>query len=248
MLSCSVIYCYVASWHPPDGMLFGTMVPLPKGRWANLSSSYNFRVITLCSIFGKLLDFIILIKKENSLCTSDLQFSFKTGSSTSLSTSMVQETMSYYVHNGTNGYGLLLEASKAFNRVNYYKLFRLLLDRGFCPMYSRLLLNMYTNQKLPVRWQDGFSETFTATNGVKQGGVIFPILLCVYMVGLLTELANNGYGCYMGGVFVGAFSYADDLKLVTPSVYDLHQMEHICENYAKRYDITFNAKKLGYHL
>ncbi len=31
----------------PDGMLFGTMVPIPKGRWAHLSNSVNFRAITL---------------------------------------------------------------------------------------------------------------------------------------------------------------------------------------------------------
>ncbi len=182
----------------------------------------------------------MLIKEENSLCTSDLQFSFKTGSSTSLCTSMVQEIVSYSVHNGTNVYGLLLDASKVFDRVNYCMLFRLLLDRGVCPMYSRLLLNMYTNNKLHVRWQDQFSETFTATNSVKQGGVISPILFCVYIDGLLTALANNGYGC---GLFAGAFGYADDLKLLTLSVYALHQMAHICVNYAKRYDITFNAKK-----
>ncbi len=78
----------------------------------------------------------------------------------------MHETVSYYVYNGTNVYGLLLDASKAFDRVNYCKLFRLLLDRGFCRMYSRLLLNMYTNKKLHVIWQDEFSETFTATNGV----------------------------------------------------------------------------------
>ncbi len=132
----------------PDGILLGTMVPLPKGRWANLSRSNNFRAITLSSIFGKLLDFIILIKEENNLSTNDLQFSFKTGSSTSLCTSMVQESVSYYVHNGTNVYGLLLDASKAFDKVNYCTLFGLLLDRGFCPMYSRLSLIMYTNQKL----------------------------------------------------------------------------------------------------
>ncbi len=100
------------------------------------------------------------------------------------------------MHNGTNVYGLLLYASKAFDMVNYCKLFRLLLDRGFCPMYSRLLLNMCTNQKLHVRWQDEFCETFTATNGVKQDRVISPILFCVYMDGLLTKLPNNGYDCY----------------------------------------------------
>ncbi len=156
---------------------------------------------------------------------------------------MVQETVSYYVHNGTNVYGLLLNASKAFDSVNYCKLFRLLLDIGFCPMYSRLLLNIYTNKKLGFRWQDRFSETFTATNDVKQGRVISPILFCVYMDGLLTELTNSEYGCYMGGVFAVAFDYADDIKLLTPSVYALHQMAHICEKYAKIYDITFNAKK-----
>ncbi len=69
------------------------MVPLPKGRWANLSSTDTVRAITLSSIFGKLFDIIILIMEENSLCTSDLQFSFKTGSSPSLCTSMVQETV-----------------------------------------------------------------------------------------------------------------------------------------------------------
>ncbi len=203
----------------PDGMLLGTMIPLSKGKWISLSCSDNYRAITLSSIFGKVLDFIILNKEEHQQITSDLQISFKKGSSTSLCTSMVQETISYYVHNGNNVYGLLLDASKAFDRVNYCKPFRILINRGFCPMYSRLLLNMYTNQKLRFKWNSEFSELFSVTNGVKQGGVISPILFCVYMRCLLNELANIGLGCHMGGMFAGAFGYADDLKLLTPSVW-----------------------------
>ncbi len=47
----------------PDGMLFGTTVPIPKGRWANLSNSDNFRAITLSSILYKMLHVVILTKK-----------------------------------------------------------------------------------------------------------------------------------------------------------------------------------------
>ncbi len=79
-----------------------------------------------------------------------------------------------------------------------------------------------------VGGQDEFSECFAATNGVKQGGVISPTLFCVYMDGLLTELSNSGYGCYMGGVFTGLFVYAHDHKLLTHSVYALHIVWHIC--------------------
>ncbi len=44
---------------------------------------------------------------------------------------------------------------------------------------------MYINQKLGIRWQTTNSSYFNVTNGVKQGGVISPILFCMYMDGLL---------------------------------------------------------------
>ncbi len=102
---------------------------------------------------------------------------------------------------------------------------------------------MYINQKLRFRWNSELSELFSVTNGMKQEGVIFPILFCVYITGLLNELANNGLGCCMGGMFAGAFGYADDLKLLTPSIWALHQMAHMCERYAQKFDVIFNSKK-----
>ncbi len=48
---------------------------------------------------------------------------------------------------------------------------------------------------------------------------------------------------YMGGVFVGATGYADDLKLLTPSVNALNILVNICQNYAAKYDVMFNGKK-----
>ncbi len=39
----------------PNDMLSGTMIRIPKGRWAHLSTTDNIRAITLSSILYKVL-------------------------------------------------------------------------------------------------------------------------------------------------------------------------------------------------
>ena len=80
---------------------------------------------------------------------------------------------------------LTLDASKAFDRVEYCKLFELLIDRGICPIYARLLMYtcMHTHQKLRVNWNGAYSSLFEVSNGVKQGLSFHPffsvfILMC----------------------------------------------------------------------
>ena len=229
--------------YSPDAMIWSTLAPILKGKWSNSGSSANYRAIALSSIYGKLLDIIIMEKEEKQLFTSNMQFGFKKGASTSLCTSMVQETISYFVSNNTNVYGLLLDATKAFDRINFVKLFNILLSRKICPLICRLLLIMYIRQKLKIRWDGEFSECFGVSNGVKQGGVISPVLFCVYIDELLVKLENSGVGCYMGRAFSGAFAYADDITILCPSISALKEMITICSNYAVEYDIKFNASK-----
>ncbi len=52
-----------------------------------------------------------------------------------------------------------------------------------------------------------------------------------------TEIGKVMYDIYTG------FGYADDLKLLSPSVHTLRILANICEKYAAKYDITFNGKK-----
>ena len=118
-----------------------------------------------------------------------------------------------------------------------------MLSKKVCPMICRLLLNMYVTQKLRVQWDGILSNSFGFANGVKQGGVISPILFCIYLDGLLVKLEENGMGCYMGGMFSGAYAYADDLTLLAPSVGALKSMIQICIQFARDYDIQFNGKK-----
>ena len=57
-------------------------------------------------------------------CTSDNQFGFKEKLSTNMCTFALNETISYYRNNDSQVYALFLDASKAFNRINYIKLFK----------------------------------------------------------------------------------------------------------------------------
>ena len=227
----------------PDVMNVGTMLPIPKGKRSNISSSENFRGICLQSILCKVLDHMILHKEKESLVTSTLQFGFKPGLSASTATSIVTETIDYFLDNGSSVYALALDASKAFDRVKFTKLFECLIDRGVNPMYNRLLVNMYRQQKVCVNFNSTTSDYFSVSNGVKQGGVLSPTLYSVYVDGLLDLLKNSGMGCRIGNVYTGSISYADDLMLLSPSVQGLDRMIALCENYAKKFSIIFNGKK-----
>ena len=58
---------------------------------------------------------------------------------------------------------------------------------------------------------------FTISNGVKQGGVLSPVLFSIYLDQLIVQLRLLGMGCYMNGLFTGVFIYADDITLLAPS-------------------------------
>ena len=112
---------------------------------------------------------------------------------------------------------LWLDESKAFDRGNYCNLCTDLLKRDVSPLVLRLLLHMYTNQTLCVRWGHALSNLFSVKNGAKQGGVLSPILFAIYTDGLLKRLQEAGVGCHMGNHFSGALAYADDITLLSPS-------------------------------
>ena len=114
-----------------------------------------------------------------SLETDVLQFVFKKNSTTVICTSMLKETIDYYNENKTDVNLLLLDASKAFDRVQYNQLFNRLRDRNMRPTVLRLLINRYINQKNQVKWNDVLSTQYSIYNGVKQGGCLSPTLFSI---------------------------------------------------------------------
>ena len=97
------------------------------------------------------------------------------------------------------------------------------------PLVLRLLLHMYMNQTLCVRWGHALSNLLGTINSVKQGGVLSSILFAIYTDGLLKRLHETGVGCHMGHHFSGALAYAVYITLLSPRRSGLANLVKECE-------------------
>jgi len=238
-----LITAIITHGYQPQSMLLATITSIPKDNRGNLCDSSNYRGIALCSSVSKLFDIIILNRYSQLLCTSDMQFAYKKGHGTSICSLIVKETVNYYFDNDSQVYSCCVDLTKAFDRVKHDMLFKILLDRKIPGVILRVIFDMYRRQQMRTVWNNCHSQSFSTTNGVRQGGITSPILFCVYMDVLLKQLEDEGLGCWIGGQYFGSIGYADDLILLSPTVRGLKSMLGICEKFGETYGVKYNSKK-----
>ena len=79
--------------------------------------------------------------------------------------------------------------------------------------FIRILVSRYCSLHCSVIWNSVVGVPFEIKCGVRQGGIISPLLCAVYVDDLIDDLRKCGYGLYIGSVFTGALLYADDIAL-----------------------------------
>ena len=128
----------------PRGLLLSKLVPIPTNKRRN---KFDSIIIERLLLVVYLVKYLSLTEQRKSLQTDKLQFRFKQHSPTVICTALLKDT----IDNGRDCYLLLLDASKAFDRVECVNFFNILRDRELCPFVLRLIMNMYTNQEIQVK-------------------------------------------------------------------------------------------------
>ena len=107
---------------------------------------------------SKVFESFILLRCEQFLTTADNQFGFKSGHSTDFCIYTLKEFIEYYKQRNTTIFVTFLDASKAFDRIDHWLLFKKLIDKHV-PLFiirlfvaaSQYLSSKYNNQKV---WTD----------------------------------------------------------------------------------------------
>ena len=229
--------------HVPDAFMQSILVPLVKNKAGDSSDVNNYRPIALVTIASKNFEIIVLDVIEPFIAMCDNQFGFKKKHATDHCIYALKNVISYYNWFGSPVYTCFLDASKAFDRVEHWSLFKKLIDRNVPLVVVRILVHWYRQQTLCVKWGRNTSSFFTVSNGVRQGGILSPFLFTLYIDELSYQLNNSNLGCHINNVCVNHLFYADDLCLMAPSPVGLQHLIDICANYGYENDILFNRSK-----
>jgi hypothetical protein len=243
MLLCDLYQVLAEIGYVPDEFGQGTIIPLVKDYSGNLSDMSNYRAITISPVISKLFELVILKVCSKCLISDDLQFGFKVGVGCAEAIYTLRTTIDYFNSNGSTVYVAALDISKAYDRVNHYKLFSTLIEVGLPKWFIDLLVCWYEKLFVRVRWNGCYSFEFGVQSGVRQGSSLSPSVFNIFINQFLTSLRQLRAGCHINSCFVGALMYADDLILLSASVAGLQNSLNVCSSISLELRLEFNCKK-----
>ena len=167
--------------HVSHSFLDTIIIPLVKDKKESLESGNNYRPITITSTLSKVLEMIIPERYKIKLESSPHQFGYKTKHGTELSIFVLKQVIEHYQTHCNPMYLCFMDLSKAFSRVDHVTLFRKLQKYDQLSLVIRLLKNWCATQKCYVQWESALSDCFKSVNGVRQGGILTPLLFNVYV-------------------------------------------------------------------
>ena len=224
----------------PTDFNLSLLKPIPKK--GSLSSPADYRPISVSTTLATLFETVLLEKMDVIQEFHRNQFGYKRFTSCKNAHFVVNETLNYYKCGRSNCHVVSLDATKAFDKLWRAGLFYKLINR-VKPEFWRILYLYYASSTIIVYVDGIFSERFSTSEGVKQGGILSPFLFNFFIDELLSMCNDSNLGAILGKNTVCAIAYCDDLILLSPITSQMNQLLKMCSDYAEMWKIEFNPRK-----
>src|SRR6478736_4077327 len=114
-----------------------------------------------------------------------------------------------------NVYICFVDFEKAFDRVNWEKMMKVLQSIGVDWRDQKMISELYMIQEAVVRFAGGESDSGIIGRGVRQGCLLSPLLFSIYVEMMMKEaLENVEEGIRVGGEVIKGVKYTDDQGMV----------------------------------
>ena len=221
----SIINFIFRNLNIPDLMKSGFACPiLKKGKPATDPNSY--RKITVTNFIGKIVEKIHLNRNEPNIVSkqSKLQKGFTRGEMPTTASLILTELIIEANKSKSTLYVALMDAKKAFDIVWHAGLLREVHKFGMEGDNWLFFKRWYDNVTSKVKWKNALSKSICEQQGVRQGGVWSPTAYKIFINNLLQTLESNQLGAYIGPIYCGIPTVADDVTLISNDPYELQTM------------------------
>ena len=231
----------------PDLLKVGIVVPVYKGGGKDPLQVNSYRGITLSSMVGKVLEFLLLERLVMVFQEADIPHVNQTAYIKRVSCAdavfATQEVIARYLNSGDRVFMCLYDLQKAFDSVEYPVLLDRLYEIGVNGKMWRLVKNWYEGGSCKVKLDGDMSESYTIERGVKQGSVLSPALFLLVMNPLLKQLQEFHVGLFVNSFYAGGFLHADDIRTLASSESSLHSQVALVKTFTEHNFLKLNTSK-----
>ncbi|VDI42974.1 Hypothetical predicted protein [Mytilus galloprovincialis] len=229
----------------PDLLKLGIATPVYKRKGKPLDDPNSYRKITVTSILNKILEKLYLEKKDETLknAQSPLQRGFTKGISGLNAALILNELIAEAQDLHRPLYVAFLDAQKAFDLVWHSSLLRKLHQSGIESDSWLMFKEWYKDLTSQIKWEGELSKVFSEHQGVRQGGVTSPAAYKLFINPMLDHIETQNLGSYIGPIYCGTPTVADDVCLVSNNPEDLQAMLDIQGDYANKEHYLYKVKQ-----
>ena len=207
----------------------------------------NDRGITLLSIFGKLFLGILLERLtsvlDNFKILEENQIAYRKGYQTSDHLLTFISIIQNAFKNNSSLYVCFVDFKKAFDSVDHSLLMKKLIAKGITGKFYKIVSTLYAKVKSCARANDGLTNFFSCSRGVRQGCLLSPMLFTLFLNDLNAAISSKAKGISLGSDVVHTLLYADDLVLVAETPEDLQTQLDVLKDFTENIMMKVNIGK-----
>jgi hypothetical protein len=181
---------------------------------------------------------------EENQSISDAQFGFKKGCSTTDAIFALNTIIEHYLNHNNRLYVSFIDLQKCFDSVYRNALWLKLFKSGVQGKVLRIIKNMYQVVKSCVKHCNSFSDFFELSVGLRQGEIMSPVLVSLFLEDLELFLQDNvNSGLLIDDILVIVLLFADDMAIFGKTPDELQHNLDLLHEYCNKWGIEVNGSK-----